>query len=127
MAKFLSTEWFAAAQKVIDGSADVANAAKGKKALVQQIVTNGPNGDVVYSMRFDDGKVEIACGKVENADFTLTVDYETLGKIRRGQLSGQAAVMMGKAKIDGDLTRLMALHMPNQKVEAALNTVPTEY
>jgi putative sterol carrier protein len=50
-------------------------------------------------------------GELENADVTVTTDYETARKIFVDQdpQAGMQAFMSGKIKVQGDMTKLMMM------------------
>ena len=69
------------------------------------------------------GQVDLDLGELENPDLTVTVDYETAKAIfvdSRTQQAGMQAFMAGKIKVQGDMTKLMA--MQSQAPDPAAQT-----
>lgn len=59
--------------------------------------------DEVYSVRVDDGSLEIKQGPSPDPDLIVTTDYETLFALGSGELSPAEAVRLGRAKMKGEL------------------------
>ena len=57
------------------------------------------------------GDVELDLGHIDNPDLTVTLDYETAKAIIVDQnpQAGMQAFMAGKIKVQGDMTKLMAM------------------
>ncbi len=58
---------------------------------------------------------------LENPDLTVTVDYETAKAIfvEQNPQAGMQAFMAGKIKVQGDMTKLMAIQASGQDPLAA--------
>ncbi len=107
MPRYLSREWLDAAQRAIDASTSVREAATGADFVVQHVVTGGPNGDVTYHVRVGEEGVRICKGEAADPTVVFTEDYGTAAAIGRGELSAQAAFMAGRIRVRGDLPRLV--------------------
>jgi putative sterol carrier protein len=109
---FLSEEWVEAAKQIREeyrGKApQPAHAVK-----MNQIITDVPFGDGTINARMDTtgGEMENDLGHLENPDVTVTLDYETAKAIfvDGNPQAGMQAFMAGKIKIQGDMTKLMAM------------------
>ncbi len=128
MAKYLSSEWLDRGRELAQSQPD----RPGASAQMQYVVTGGPDGDIKYWWRLEDGKlVESALGVLDDADFTMTLSYEDSVKIQKGELDANAAFMQGRMKVTGNMGRLMQL-MPlttsseYQELQATLRTM-TEF
>ena len=127
MAKFLTQEWIGEVQKALESSDQVKQATQTADATIQQQITGGPDGDVAYYIKVDKGSVQAVLGEAESPTFVLATDYETAGKINRGETTGQAQMMTGKLKFTGDMMKVMALQGAVQAIQGALHSVTTEY
>ena len=69
------------------------------------------DGEVQVFMDTSDGEVNLDLGELDNPDLTVTVDYETAKAIFVDQnpQAGMQAFMAGKIKVQGDMTKLMAM------------------
>lgn len=128
MATFLSPEWVDALDRAATDSDALATATKGIALTVQQVVTaddapgdgtsagpgepstRAPAGHAAWHVVVDHGAVRVRPGVIEHADVTFTQDRATAVKVGRGELSAQAAFMLGKLRVEGDVALLMAHH-----------------
>lgn len=106
MTKYLTDAWFDEARALAADQPE----RPGASARIQYVVTGGPDGDIKYWWRLDNGRLlESAAGVIEEPDFTLTLSYEDSVKIQRGELDANAAFMQGRMKVTGDMGALMQL------------------
>ncbi|MDH3260079.1 MAG: SCP2 sterol-binding domain-containing protein [Acidimicrobiia bacterium] len=102
--KFLSEDWATEvtntlqANEQFKASADVS---------VQFVVTDAPQGEVKFYMDASSDEPVQAMGELEDADVTITSNYETTNAIFSGELNTQMAFMTGKIKVNGNLAKLM--------------------
>jgi putative sterol carrier protein len=80
---------------------------------MNQIITDVPFSDDPINAYMDtsQGDLELDLGSLENPDLTVTVDYETAKAIfvEQNPQAGMQAFMAGKIKVQGDMTKLMAM------------------
>ena len=124
--KFLTDEWAAAAQEALDAD-EAFTAAIGKNAARLQQVVNTPEGEKKYSFVLADGRASVAMGEIENPDATITQDYATAVAISKNEMSGVAAYMSGKLRVNGDLMKLMTLQGVLTQLPNALKDMDVEY
>jgi putative sterol carrier protein len=110
--QFLTPEWVAAAKELreqFEGEAP----APAHSVRMNQIITEVPFGDgeVKAFMDTSNGAMELDLGELENPDLTVTVDYATAKAIMvdGNPQAGMQAFMAGKIKVQGDMTKMMAL------------------
>jgi putative sterol carrier protein len=109
---FLSDEWLAEARKIREEykgkGTPPAHAIK-----MNQIITDVPFGDGTVNAHMDTsgGEVEMDEGHIDGAEVTVTLDYETAKAIIVDQnpQAAMQAFMAGKIKVQGDMTKLMAM------------------
>ncbi|HEY1634296.1 MAG TPA: SCP2 sterol-binding domain-containing protein [Acidimicrobiales bacterium] len=107
MARFLSDEWVAELNGAVAGDEQVSLAASGVHLTIQQVVV-GPDGDErCYTTRVDDGRVELTPGRADDADTTITEEYETAAELARGDTTPQDAILAGRVRVSGDLGALL--------------------
>jgi hypothetical protein len=102
---FLSDDWFAAAEQLRDQAPEPTGAAK--DLVLNVVVEGGPDGDV--PMRMDKGKMER--GLADAAPTTLRLPYDLAKRmfIDGDASAGMQGFMSGQIKVQGDMTKLMAL------------------
>jgi putative sterol carrier protein len=119
---FLSEEWLQAVRKLGEehqGGGGVAHAVK-----MNQIITDVPFGEGTINAHMDtsSGEMQMDMGHVDDPDVTVTLDYETAKAIfvEGNPQAGMQAFMAGKVKVQGDMTKLMAMQTatPNPDAQA---------
>jgi len=109
--QFLSDEWVEAAKKIREEADRPATAPAAVK--MNLIITDVPFGDGTVEAHMDttSGEVRLDTGHVDAPDVTATLDYDT-AKAMMVDANPQAAMqafMAGKIKLQGDMTKAMAL------------------
>jgi len=108
---FLSDEWLVAAKEIRESSGD--SAPTPHKVRMNQIITEVPFGEGTINAHMDssDGELKMDLGHLENPDLTVTLDYPTAKAIlvEGNPQAGMQAFMAGKIKVQGDMTKLMAM------------------
>jgi len=109
---FLSPEWMDDARKVREEY-------KGKtppiphQVRMNQVITEVPFGDGTLQSHMDttSGELVMEEGHLDEVDLTVTLDYETAKAIfvEGNPQAGMQAFMAGKIKVQGDMTKLMAM------------------
>ena len=115
--QFLTPEWVEAAHAIreeFEGEAP----APAHSVRMNQIITEVPFGDtdVKAFMDTSEGSMNMGLGELENPDLTVTVDYLTAKAIivDGNPQAGMQAFMAGKIKVQGDMTKMMALQAGGQ-------------
>ncbi len=126
MALFLSPEWIRELDEAAAASERLRLATAQMSLTVQQVVTSrsGAADEPLAEWHFviDHGTVRVRQGRAADPDVTFSEDAATAAAVARGELSAQAAFMLGRLRVGGDVMRLMA----NQSAIAELNDVFTE-
>ena len=113
---FLSDEWIEAARAIREDYADRAEP-MASPVRMNQVVTDVPFGAGVLDAHLDttSGTMEVEVGHLEHPDVTVTLDYATARAVFVGQDKDVAmqAFMAGKIKVQGDMTKLLAMFSDN--------------
>jgi putative sterol carrier protein len=106
MAKFLTQEWLDEGRELAKDQPE----RPGASAKMQYVVSGGPDGDIKYYWVLENGKLlESQLGDIADADFTMTMSYPDAVAVQKGELDANAAFMQGRAKVAGDMAKLMSL------------------
>jgi hypothetical protein len=93
------------------------------KVKMNQIITDVPFGSGTLDAHMDtsSGELEMETGHVEGADVKVTLDYNTAKAIfvEQNPQAGMQAFMAGKIKVEGDMTKLMAMQQSTPDPVAA--------
>jgi putative sterol carrier protein len=109
---FLSPEWIEEARKIrveFAGRAPVAPVTMRMNLVVNEV----PFGEGSLDAHLDTtgGEIVLEDGHMEGADLKVTIDYATAKAIlvEGNPQAGMQAFMAGRIKVEGDMTKLLAL------------------
>jgi putative sterol carrier protein len=126
--KFLSQEWADQMTEALNSSEEFQKAASGQSAKLQQVVTDAPDGgEVKYYFTLDGGKAEVNLGELQDAEATITQNYETAVGVTKQEINAQNAFMQGKLKISGNMMKLMQLQSVINAMPKAVSHIDVEY
>ncbi len=97
MVRFLSADWLTALDRAASGLAIDPTVA----LCVEHVVD-----DVVYHVRYADGRVRVLPGAAESPTVRVRADRATAAAIAQGTLSAQRAFMQGQLSVEGDTLML---------------------
>ena len=114
---FLSDEWFAEAKKIRDEASLPPATGPAADLKLNIVVTGGPSGDKEVHMAAG----EFGEGLIADAPTKLTVPFEVAKKtfIENDQQAGMQAFMQGQIKVEGDMSKLMAMQTAQPDAAAA--------
>ena len=125
--QFLSDEHMAAATSALNANDDFINSIANINMSLQFHVTDGPGGDIDYSLNVADGSAAMATGELDGADVSITSDFETATALFKGDLNTQMAFMTGKIKVAGNMAVLMMNQGVIDKWGAAIADLDVAY
>ena len=107
---FLGTEWLALACELFGDMPS----RPGATARIQRVVTGAPDGDIVFTLTFEDGRLldaALAAGSEPDpaAELTITTTYADTMLLSSGALDLTVAFMQGRAKVAGSMGALLAI------------------
>ncbi len=109
---FLSEEWLDAAKAIREEYAGK-SAPPAHAVRMNQVITEVPFGDGTIDAHLDTsgGEMQMDMGHLDEPDLTVTLDYATAKAILvdGNPQAGMQAFMAGKIKVQGDMTKMMAL------------------
>jgi hypothetical protein len=108
MARFLSADWFAEIASHMPARPN-----GGPRIVLEQVVRDTPDGEVRYRVVAADGTAYIEPAVAQGAgdgagraDLTIACDWATAAAMAQGRLSAQAALLAGRLRVHGNLSRL---------------------
>ena len=134
MIRYLSLDWLDALSAEVAASADLQRLAGEHTIGVTQVVTDGPEGNVLYHLQLSDGTAassgapcsgatdgaaSFGPGQAFPEDVRMEQAWDTAIGIATGQMNAQEAFIKGRILLTGDQTALLAA----QPVFGALDTV----
>lgn len=126
--KFLSDEWIAAAKKIREEASDEQR--KAPQSLKMNLnITEVPFGEGTVEAHLDTsgGELEMDLGLLDSPEVTATLDYETAKAmmVDADPQAGMQAFMAGKIKLQGDMTKALALQSspPDPEITAKIKEI----
>ena len=121
MVRYLSLAWIDALSQEVVNSSQLAALAHDHKIGVTQVVTDGPEGIVIYHLRLGDGSASFGPGPADDEDVRLEQSWATATAVATGDLNAQEAFIKGLIRLTGNQQKLIE----SQPVFAALDAVFT--
>lgn len=108
---FLSDEWIAEVRRIRESMPDLPTPPGVAGILVNLVVAGGPDGDKDFHLDGAAGGFEINTGHKDGAAAKVTIPFDTAKAmfVDGNPQAAMQAFMAGQIKIEGDMTRLMAL------------------
>ena len=117
--RYLSLEWIDALSAEVAVSSVLADLAGRHSIGVTQVVSDGPEGDVVYHFQVGDGAATFGAGPAEPEDVRMEQQWSTAVAVATGDLNAQEAFIKGLIRLSGN----QQLLIESQPVFGALDTV----
>ena len=121
MVRYLSLAWIDALSHEVTKSPALAALAGTHHIGVTQVVTDGPEGNVVYHLRLGDGGASFGAGPADAEDVRMEQSWATAAAVATGKLNAQEAFIKGLIRLTGNQQKLIE----SQPVFAALDAVFT--
>ena len=121
MVRYLSLAWIDALSQEVAKSDALAALADTHQIGVTQVVTDGPEGNVIYHLRLGGGTASFGAGPAEAEDVRLEQSWATAAAVATGELNAQEAFIKGLIRLTGNQQKLIE----SQPVFAALDAVFT--
>lgn len=114
MSKFLSSEWLDQAKAIraeYEGKAGAPPHQMRMNLVISDVPSDVSDSNIDAHLDTSSGDIEMELGHLEAADLTVTLEYETAKAIlvEGNPQAGMQAFMAGKIKVQGDMTKLMAM------------------
>jgi len=124
--KFLSDEWAQALKTELNASDSFNEAATGKTATIQQVISGGGD-EIHYWISLADGAIDMGIGDADAPDATITESYEVAVALAKSELSPVTAFMTGKVKIAGNMGMLLGLQNVLALLPGAMAAIDVDY
>jgi hypothetical protein len=117
--RYLSLEWLDALTAEVAASTELQGLATTHTIGVTQVITDGPEGTVVYHLQVGDGVAAFGAGSAFPEDVRMEQTWETATGVATGSLNAQEAFIKGRILLTGNQQKLVE----SQPVFAALDGV----
>lgn len=119
--RYLSLEWLDALTTEVAASTALQQLAGEHTIGVTQVVTQGPEGTIVYHLQVGDGTASFGAGSAFPEDVRMEQTWETAVGVATGELNAQEAFIKGRILLTGSQQKLVEA----QPVFGALDAVFT--
>ena len=117
--RYLSLDWIEAIAATAATDAGVTEAAQACTIGVTQVVTDSPEGVIVYFLQTADGQCSFGPGAAYPEDVRFQQTWDTAVGVATGVLNAQEAFIQGRILLTGDQQKLM----DSQAIFAAIGPV----
>lgn len=123
MFRYLSLDWIDAVRTAVAESDSLRELADTHDIGVTQVVTDGPEGTVLYHLQVGDGAVSFAAGPAPREHVRLEQSWDTAVGVATSTVAAQDALLKGLVRISGDTVRLLEAAPVFAALDRAFETV----
>jgi putative sterol carrier protein len=123
--RYLSLNWIDAMQAQVASSESLTDLAATHSIGVTQVVTDGPEGSVLYHLQVGNGIARFASGPAPEEDVRMEQTWETAVGVATGSMPAQEAFIKGHIRVTGDTQSLMDAVPVFAALDAAFEAVRT--
>jgi hypothetical protein len=105
--RYLSLDWIDALAAEVAASASLSELAHTHRIGVTQVVTDGPEGDVVYHLQVGDGSATFGPGPADPEDVRMDQAWSTAVGVATGSINAQEAFIKGLVRLTGSQQQLI--------------------
>ena len=129
MVRYLSLEWIDALAEQVAASPELTALADTVDVGVTQVVTDGPEGDVVYHLQVGAGSASFGPGAAWPEHVRMEQDWDTAVAVATGTLNAQDAFIGGRIRLTGAQQKLIEAQPVFKELDAVFTEVRqrTEY
>jgi putative sterol carrier protein len=127
--RYLSLEWIDALSAEIAADARLTELSAQHTIGVTQVVSDGPEGDVVYHLQVSADTIDFGAGQAQPEDVRMEQSWHTAVAVATGQMTAQDAFIGGHIRFVGDQQKLIDAQPVFAALDAAFSSVRqrTEY
>ncbi|MEX1105765.1 MAG: hypothetical protein WEB78_06165 [Ilumatobacteraceae bacterium] len=127
--RYLSLEWIDALAGQVATSPELVALAQTVDVGVTQVVTGGPEGDVMYHLQVGGGAATFGAGAAWPEHVRMEQDWDTAVAVATGTLNAQDAFIGGRIRLTGDHQKLIEAQPVFKELDAVFTDVRqrTEY
>ena len=115
--RYLSLDWIDAMSASVAGNTALQSLAADMRFGVTQVVTGGPEGNVLYHLQLSGGTASFGAGPAPAEDIRMEQSWDTAVGVATHRIAAQEVFVQGLVTINGDIQKLMGA----DPVFAALN------
>jgi len=117
--RYLSLDWIESIARHVNNDADLQKIGCQLSIGITQVVTNGPEGTVVYHLQVGNSGVTFNAGPADPETVRLEQEWQTAVGVATGAMTAEDAFITGQIRITGDAQMLLE----SQAVFAAMDPI----
>jgi hypothetical protein len=121
--RYLSLDWIDAVRDAVSESDSLRELADSHDIGVTQVVTDGPEGTVLYHLQVGDGAASFAAGPAPREHVRLEQSWDTAVGVATSTVGAHDALLKGLVRISGDTVRLLEAAPVFAALDHAFETV----
>lgn len=121
--RYLSLEWIEAMQSEVAASESLATLAQTLTIGVTQVITDGPEGTVVYHLHVADGVASFGPGPAPDEHVRMEQSWESAVDVATEKVPAQELFIKGLVRVTGDTQRIVDCAPVFGALDSAFTTV----
>lgn len=121
--KYLSLDWIEAMRDAVEGSATLQELSRSMTIGVTQVVTDTPDGTVIYHLNVADGAARFGAGAAPVEHVRMEQSWRTAVDVATHKVPAQEVFLKGLITVSGETTRLIECAPVFAALDAAFNVV----
>ena len=121
--RYLSLDWIQAMQSRVAASESLQSLAASHSIGVTQVVTDGPEGTVIYHLQVGNGKASFGAGPAPEEHVRMEQSWRTAVDVATEAVPAQEVFIKGRITVTGETTRLIECAPVFAALDAAFTQV----
>jgi hypothetical protein len=124
--RYLSLEWIEKMQEEVAASESLSALSHSHSIGVTQVITDGPEGTVVYHLQVGDGVASFGPGAAPDEHVRIEQTWDTAVSVATEQTTAQEFFIKGLIRMSGDAQRLIDSAPVFGALDSAFSAVRTQ-
>lgn len=124
--RYLSLEWIEAMQSEVAASESLATLAQSLTIGVTQVITDGPEGTVVYHLHVADGVASFGPGPAPDEHVRMEQSWDSAVDVATEKVPAQELFIKGLVRVTGDTQRIVDCAPVFGALDSAFTTVRSQ-
>lgn len=121
--RYLGLDWIDAMASSVASNADMQALAGDITLGITQVVTDGPEGTVLYHLQLKDGAATFGAGPAPSEDVRFEQSWDTAVGVATHRLAAQDVFVKGLVRVGGDIQKLIGADPVFAALDSAFESV----